>query len=211
VGCGTGTWLRAAADRGAQEILGVDGSDVAPEKLFVPKNRIQRHDLNQPLRLGRKFDLVICLETAEHIEPERSKTMVESLVTNGDRILFSAAAPGQGGTHHVNCRWPSYWQELFNQHGFACSDAVRWELWEDERVEPWYRQNLMLAVRDPDGAGKEPRIKPVIHPDLLPSFSHRFLGDNVGLIEQGGLPWLWYLKTPLKAAVAKFRQRLGRG
>ena len=211
VGCGTGTWLRAAADRGAEEVIGVDGSDVDPEKLFVPKDRIQRRDLNQPLRLGRKFDLIICLETAEHLEADSSKTIIESLVAHGDLILFSAAAPGQGGTHHVNCRWPSHWQELFNQCGFACSDDVRWELWDDERVEPWYRQNLMLAARDEERAGNEPRIKSVIHPDLLSSFSQSFLGDNVSLVEQGGLPWTWYLKTPVKAAVAKFRQRLSQG
>src|SRR5690348_7395490 len=119
---------------------------------------IRRADLNEPIELGRRFDLVLCLETAEHLKPESSETIVDTLVRHGDLILFSAAAPGQGGPGHINCRWPAFWQKLFNERGFTCSDAVRWTIWNDGRIEPWYRQNLMVVTRDEALAGNEARI-----------------------------------------------------
>lgn len=207
IGCGTGTWLRAFADRGTTIIKGIDGSVVGDELLFVPHDAVANADLNQPIRLGRTFDLVICLETAEHIEPENAETLIDSLVAHGDNILFSAAAPGQGGTHHVNCQWPSYWQEKFNARGFACSEEPRWKIWSDARIEPWYRQNLFQAVRDP-AAGSEPGMRSVIHPDLLPSFSAMFFDEHVERVENGGMPASWYAISPFKAAIARLRQRL---
>ena len=210
VGCGSGTWLRAAQDRGVTDLFGVDGVSLDPAKLHVDKSLTRTDDLNQPLDLKRKFELVVCLEVAEHLDPSSAPTIVESLCRHGDTILFSAAAPGQGGTHHVNCQWPSYWQSLFNRNGFACSDKVRWQIWEEPSVEPWYRQNLMRVTRDPVTAGKEPRIVPVLHPDMLPSYSHIFLEQHRELIEQGGMRWPWYLTAPARAAAAKLKSRFGR-
>jgi hypothetical protein len=88
-------------------------------------------------------------------------------------VLFSAAIPGQGGYGHVNEQWPGYWARMFDECGYGVSDALRWAIWNDERVEPWYRQNLLLcasptrlaeAVRGvmPDSA---PRA--VVHPDVF--------------------------------------------
>ena len=209
VGCGIGTWLRAAQDRGAAHILGVDGLDLPSDELLVAKEHIVQADLKGPLRLGRPFDLVLCLETAEHLEPDSAPTLIDSLVAHGDTILFSAAAPKQEGVHHVNCRWPDYWQGLFNERGFACDDAARWLIWDNDRIEPWYRQNLMWARRDPARAGREPRVRPVLHPDLRPSV-WSWLPETSSLIEQGVLPSRWYVTAPIKAALAKARRRLRR-
>lgn len=203
VGCGSGTWLRAALERGAAEVLGVEGAEVPQDMMRVPHDLITHADLNQPFNLHRRFELVMCLETAEHLEPESAETLVESLVRHGDTILFSAAIPGQPGIHHVNCQWPSYWQRLFNGHGFVCSDAVRWLIWDNGRIEPWYRQNLMIAKRDAASAGTESRIVPVAHPDLAGAL---FFEEHVSAIEAGALPWRWYLAAPYKAAAAKLQR-----
>ena len=61
-----------------------------------------------------------------------------------DVVLFSAAIPGQGGTHHLNERWPSYWANLFGSAGYDVLDVVRANIWDDARVEWWYRQNLLV-------------------------------------------------------------------
>src|SRR5216684_3382450 len=110
VGCGSGTWMRAAQNLGTSKVFGIDGVDLPQTELHVRKDFIDTADLNEPVQLGRQFDLVISMETAEHLEPESSHTFIKSLVAHGSTVLFSAAVPGQGGTHHVNCRWPSYWQ-----------------------------------------------------------------------------------------------------
>jgi hypothetical protein len=62
-------------------------------------------------------------------------------------ILFSAALPGQGGTHHVNERWPGYWRDWFAGRGFVRLDPIRPRVWRDRRVEWWYQQNVYLFVK----------------------------------------------------------------
>ena len=89
-------------------------------------------------------------------------------------FVFSAAIPGQGGTGHVNEQWPSYWRDLFEAEGFEVSGALRFEFWNDDRVENWYRQNLLIAAR-PELAGAElvelfasplAPVWPLVHPVL---------------------------------------------
>jgi hypothetical protein len=48
----------------------------------------------------------------------------------------------------VHERWPSYWAALFEKQGFLCFDVLRSDLWYDERVEWWYRQNMLVFVRN---------------------------------------------------------------
>jgi SAM-dependent methyltransferase len=143
VGCGAGTWLREW-DRGIS-VAGVDG-EWARESLVIPLD-FTPYDLRKPLDLGKRFDLVTCLEVAEHLPARSAKTLVESLCRHSDVVAFSAAVPGQGGQGHVNERWPSYWAKLFAKHGYEPHDFVRDRIWWDQRVEWWYRQNLILFAK----------------------------------------------------------------
>jgi SAM-dependent methyltransferase len=210
VGCGTGTWLRAAIDFGIQEVLGVDGVEISPEKLHVPAGRIRHQDLTCPWNLGTRFGAALCLEVAEHLDATYAPVLIDALVQHSDRIFFSAACPGQEGQHHVNCQWPAYWQEIFNQRGFNCSDELRWQIWDEPRIEPWYRQNIFIARRDEGSAGYEPRIRAVVHPEMLPSVvseNNRF-ESHVREIEKGRAPASWYLKTPMLALVNKVKRHM---
>jgi hypothetical protein len=104
-----------------------------------------RRDLTEPLDvLGRRYDLVVCLEVGEHLPEEAAGTLVESLVRHGDTVLFSAAVPGQAGKGHINCQPHGYWHGLFDGHGYAMSDTVRPLISRDGRVSPWYRDNIFL-------------------------------------------------------------------
>jgi SAM-dependent methyltransferase len=170
VGCGTGTWMRAAIDLGVKTVRGVDGILVPDCKLLIDKALVEQHDLTKPFDFGAKFELVLCLEVGEHLPQSAAPGFVASITTHADTALFSAACPEQPGQNHVNCQWPAYWQELFNKYGFVCADSVRWNIWTDALIEPWYRQNMFLARRDPRNAGNEKRIQPVIHPDMIDLF-----------------------------------------
>lgn len=165
VGCGTGTWLRAIQDRGQAEVFGIDGVNIPAEKLLFDPKCFRHCDLTSPINLERKFDVVICLEVAEHLEATFAPVLIQTLTRHADMVVFSAACPNQPGEHHVNCQWPEYWQGLFNREGFACDDSIRWKIWSRKNIEPWYRQNLFVARRSP--AVNEARILSVMHPEMF--------------------------------------------
>jgi SAM-dependent methyltransferase len=213
VGCGTGSWLKAATELGVTFVRGLDGTAAPIEQLEVTKEKIEILDLSQPFQTGLEFDVALCLEVGEHLPEESSVSLVRSLAAHANVVLFSAACPGQLGQSHVNCQWPAYWQRLFNDVGFACDDSIRWNIWDDPRVEPWYRQNIFLARRDPNAAGHEPRLRAVIHPrmhSLMLDEAERKLDRYERQIDQGMMHWVWYIRTSLKAAVSKANRRLRR-
>jgi hypothetical protein len=147
VGCGLGTWLSVAAAIGVKDILGLDGPWLDTTRLRIPSDRAVIHDLTKPFDLGRRFDLAICLEVAEHLESAAAPGFIESLTTHADIILFSAAIPFQGGDHHVNEQWPGYWCDLFKSRGFEVLDFIRAQIWNDPSIHVWLRQNTLLFVK----------------------------------------------------------------
>lgn len=154
VGCGEGWWAHAFAEHGC-EVIGVDGGYVQGSLLG---DRFLPHDLTQPLpaHLAGRFDLAVCLEVAEHLPAWRADGLIAELCGLAPVVLFSAAIPGQGGVGHVNEQRPSYWVRRFEAYGYAVSGALRWGIWDDPRVEPWYCGNLLLAAAEPGSA---------LHPD----------------------------------------------
>jgi SAM-dependent methyltransferase len=147
VGCGSGTWTRAFKEAGVKKILGIDGHYVRDQQLLIDPSEFQRHDLTQRLQVSGKFDLVVSLEVAEHLPASRAKSFVADLCALGGVVLFSAAVPGQGGTHHINEQWPTYWNAFFAENKFKLFDIIRPLIWQNNNVAWWYRQNMFLFVR----------------------------------------------------------------
>jgi hypothetical protein len=144
VGCGDGSFLSVLSEFGVVDLRGVEGPWIGDAQLQVPPDSVQRHDLDRPFACERRYDLAVSIEVAEHLRPERAESFVDDLVKLADVILFSAAIPGQGGTHHVNERWQSYWAGLFDRRGFAVVDSLRPALWNNPEVPVPWRQNLLL-------------------------------------------------------------------
>jgi len=147
VGCGVGTWLRQFIDCGLTDVIGIDGAYVHEELLQIPRESFVPCDLSQSLPAKRTFELALCVEVAEHLPEARASGLVADLVSLAPVVLFSAAVPGQGGIGHVNEQWPEYWESLFGVHNYQCLDCLRPLIWNDSRIDPWYRQNLLLFVR----------------------------------------------------------------
>ncbi|HEY9645854.1 MAG TPA: methyltransferase domain-containing protein [Chroococcidiopsis sp.] len=148
VGCGRGVWLDEWLNQGISDVTGVDGSYIEVDKLVIPAGNFYAANLAETLDLGRKFDLVQSLEVAEHIPEQYADTFVKNLIAHGDIVVFSAAPPGQGGEFHVNEREYSYWRDKFAQHGYQLIDFLRPQVLKQSEIEPWYRYNTMLFVRD---------------------------------------------------------------
>jgi hypothetical protein len=146
VGCGVGPWLATFREHGVDDMMGVDGGYVDPAQLLIPRDRFRAHDLAQPLALGRRFNLAVSVEVAEHLPEEAADRFVDSLTTLAPAVLFSAAIPFQGGNQHVNEQWPEYWAARFENRGYRVIDCLRRHIWNSDRVEWWYAQNLLLYV-----------------------------------------------------------------
>jgi SAM-dependent methyltransferase len=144
VGCGVGTWLAAFRDAGVETITGFDGNYVDRDLLQIPPDSFIPIDLEKPLSHGRRYDLAMCLEVAEHLSPERGPSLVDDLTRLAPAVLFSAAVPFQGGTDHRNEQWQDYWAGLFADRGFQACDCIRPRVWDDPRVDPWYAQNALV-------------------------------------------------------------------
>ncbi len=180
VGCGRGPWLKAFYDSGAEELVGIDGDWVSQEQMLDKKIRFHSVDLSSTViknPINKKFDLAMSLEVAEHLKPEQAITFVNYLTSFSENILFSAAFSGQGGTDHFNERPHSYWAEIFIKKGYLPYDLFRPEVWENQEIEVWYRQNTFLYIKSNskfEKILKEKRIEPIskislmnsIHPDL---------------------------------------------
>jgi hypothetical protein len=146
IGCGQGEWLSVFADHGITDFHGVDGEYVADSQLYIPRQHFTRHDLTRPLDLGRRFDLALSLEVAEHLPHRLASAHIAGLVSLAPAVVFSAAIPGQGGINHLNEQWPWYWRELFTRHGFIQLDPFRHLLWQNPEVALYYKHNLFLYV-----------------------------------------------------------------
>ena len=139
VGCGAGKSLDWFLEKGV-EVVGLEGSDIGIKHAKNPQY-ISKMNLNEPVDLKRRFDLVWCFEVAEHIHPDFTDVFTRTLITHSDCIVMSAAHPGQGGVGHFNEQPRSYWVDHFNRLGYQHDDAGRAEIiknWD------WYPENIFL-------------------------------------------------------------------
>lgn len=147
VGCGTARILARLAARGVV-VRGVEGSRHAIAASPVA-DAIVRRNLEQGVPDLGRFDLALCIEVAEHLPERVAPKLVDGLTRASDRVLFTAAVPGQGGTHHVNEQPRAYWERLFAARGFDL-DPVGTEVRTALASIPdpaWMHENLLVFRR----------------------------------------------------------------
>jgi GT2 family glycosyltransferase len=116
-GCAMGFLVEAMRDRGV-DAEGVDISDYAISQA--------REDIRPHLRVGsvlerfgRRYDLISCIETLEHIDAGDAERAVGNLCAHTDDIIFTSTPSDHEEPTHVNVRPPEYWIELFLRLGFV--------------------------------------------------------------------------------------------
>lgn len=145
-GCAQGVWLNCWMENGVVDVYGVDGDYVDRDHLHISNECFQSQDLNEPVDLKRKFDVVYSLEVAEHLRPENSESFIKSLTNHSEIVIFSAAPPGQGGEYHINERPFESWRALFKKQGYEAYDCIRPLIADQKTVSFWYRYNIILYV-----------------------------------------------------------------
>jgi len=146
LGCGPGIYVWTLKDVGVD----VKGVDIDPRVDGL--DLIEQGDL---LSLdGVDADLVVCMEVAEHIDPQYSNDIVNSVyksIEDGGILLWTAAQPGQGGVGHINCRTKEYWLQKFIKAGLTYDDVLTGDLIDycKQGVHMgWFVNNVMILRKD---------------------------------------------------------------
>lgn len=142
LGCGNGLYPALYAHLGVEDVLGVDG--LHQEATVLDAKSYTKADLQDPFDAGREFDLVVCLEVVEHIDPEASDVLFDSIARHAKgQIMFSMAETGQPGNGHINCKdiseVLSHWAKRGWQPDLAATLGLR-----GLSSMSWFRRNIVL-------------------------------------------------------------------
>jgi hypothetical protein len=132
-GCGIGHQTAALARMG-YDIHGID--PLVPTEAVEPGFSFVSGDpIGADVELvGGHFNAVICTEVAEHVYPERADDLVRSVCELArNRVIWSAAKPGQEWEGHVNLQPTGYWIDRFAANGFQVNEAATEILRDDMR------------------------------------------------------------------------------
>lgn len=147
VGCANGFLLEAFLDAGRR----IAGIELSPEVHEVLRDKIRPFvSIGDFSELNGRYDLVCCVEVAEHIGPARSDDLVDSVARLATRwIYFTAAPPGQGGRGHINCRPHEEWLQMFEERGWLLDSETTAPLRDDLgslEQAVWLRGNSFLLA-----------------------------------------------------------------
>lgn len=152
VGAGTGAYA-AAANRMGLEAMACENSSTGREWAIRQGVKSVEFDLARtpPAEVVGPFDLSYCFEVAEHLPPELGDRLVAFLASTSPTVVFTAAAPGQGGTGHINEQPKHYWISRFEKLGMkhlpdesqALSDGFR----AKNITSTWLIQNVIAFSR----------------------------------------------------------------
>ena len=150
VGCGSGGLLEVLSVHCKVRCMGIEFSEVGRTLCQRRGINCQFGDLTKPLAIAPHYDLLMCFEVAEHLPARYADQLVENLTSGPNRLVFSAATPGQGGHEHVNEQPNWYWIQKFDARGFRydhlISDGMRVE-WAYRGVAHWFASNVMMFER----------------------------------------------------------------
>jgi O-antigen biosynthesis protein len=115
-GCAIGLLVEAMHDRGV-DAEGIDFSDFAISE--------SRDDIRQFLTvgsittpLGKRYDLITCLEVLEHLTPEDADLAIVNLCASTDELVVSSTPMHYRDPTHTNIHPQEYWSERFARQGF---------------------------------------------------------------------------------------------
>lgn len=149
LGCANGFLLTEFAAAGKR----VGGIELSPAVLdFLAPEIAATVQIGDFSGATGRWDLVCCVEVAEHVPARRSGELVATVDRLAERwAYFTAAPPGQTGRGHINCRPHDEWLGWFGELGWAVDEPrtadLRARLGSLDTV-PWLEGNSFLLRRE---------------------------------------------------------------
>ncbi len=115
LGCGPGLLVAALRQRGV-DAWGIDISEYAID--HVPdtvRGYCRVGSISEPL--DRVYDLIVCIEVAEHMPAANAGDTVANMAAHARRVLFSSTPDDFKDPSHSNLQPTEYWVGLFGRHG----------------------------------------------------------------------------------------------
>ena len=190
-GCGSGAFIREFLLNKVNDVIGIEGDWILDLEFVRNEKWLQVSDLNYELELNRRVDLALCLEVAEHLDERNAHKLIRSLTLASDRIVFSAAIPGQPGTDHINLQYPEYWTDIFHMNGYSLEWDPRPSIWGKKEIAPWYKQNMLVYSKQLDINRSIIYPNRMFHPTIFPKVA----------------PWPAKVAYSLKRAVRRIEAR----
>ena len=144
IGCGPGTYVDAL------RTFEIDARGIDIDNRVIGKEHLKYQSLFD-LTTDDIADTVICLEVAEHIEESKSDLVVSKVVDAVRKtLIWTAAAPGQGGIGHINCQSKKYWEDKIIAAGLVRNIDKEHQMLNFIISGPhmgWFRNNVMFFER----------------------------------------------------------------
>ena len=149
VGCGTGALLEAFRNLNCQ-VLGLEYSEAGLAYCTRRELPVRKFNIGKDNIDAGQHDVALSFEVAEHLSPWTANRFVDLLCNLSRLVVISAAAPGQGGTDHVNEQPASYWINKFKKRGYVLDQKSADRLstdWKTAGTTLWYHTNVLVFVR----------------------------------------------------------------
>lgn len=142
-GCAMGLLVEGLRDRGV-DARGIDISEYALERARDDvRPYCTRASVVEPF--GRRFGLITCIETLEHLPEVEAERAVENICAHTDDVIFSSTPDHFKDATHLNVRPAEHWAQAFARHGlfrdvdYPASYVAPWAVRLRRRTEPFAR------------------------------------------------------------------------
>ena len=139
IGCGPGTYVYSLRD------IGVDAKGIDIDERVHGKDHLKYQSLFE--LTDEKSDVTICFEVAEHIDSSMEDEVVKKVTSTVNKtLIWTAAAVGQGGIGHVNCKDKQDWSDKIIKQGLKRNLEKEQQLIDYIRQDyhmGWFTQNVM--------------------------------------------------------------------
>lgn len=163
LGCGAGDLTKVFLANNI-DAYGLEGTENCIKELLFPTERLALADLRVPIQKGHplveKYDLLTCLEVAEHIETERLDDFIRNLTLFSDRWLMSINP--NPGKYHFTVKPLHWWaQKIESVANMRYRDDIVYEF--RRRLDWLNRASNIRMILDNLLYFEAPHVKTNIH------------------------------------------------